>query len=137
MWSQVNPLLRLAEPGFESNTNRLKIGDGVRRWNDLPYVSLDKEDDGVVLTTDVGTVDTQMIANRAIDATKIELASIDNTHIDDNAQIDVSKISGAVKQINGTVTQASTSSSVVRNITVSTAQPSGGQDGDVWMVYVP
>lgn len=137
MWQSVNPLLRLAEPGFESDTNRLKIGDGVRRWNSLPYISLDKQDDGVVLTSDIGTVDTPMIASRAVDGTKIELNSIDNTHINSNAGIDVSKLSGVVSRTNGSVTSASTSSSVVRNITVSTSQPSGGNDGDVWMVYVP
>lgn len=45
-------------------------------------------------------------------------------------------LTGFVSQTNGTVTTASTSSSVVRNITLSTSQPSGGNDGDVWLVYV-
>jgi plastocyanin len=40
-----------------------------------------------------------------------------------------------VSKTNGTVTTASTSSTVVRNITLSTSEPSGGMDGDVWMVY--
>lgn len=136
MWEQVNPLLKLAEPGFETNTNRMKIGDGIRRWNDLPYVALDKIEDGVVLTSDAGIVSTAMIADSAIDGAKIDSGAIDDTHINDNANIDVSKLSGVVAQLNGTVTEASTSSSVVRNITVSTSQPSGGLDGDVWMVYV-
>lgn len=43
--------------------------------------------------------------------------------------------SGLVSQTNGTVTTASTSQTVVRNITLSTSQPSGGNDGDVWLVY--
>jgi hypothetical protein len=41
----------------------------------------------------------------------------------------------AVPLVNGAVTTASTSLSVVRNITLSTSAPSGGMDGDVWMVY--
>jgi hypothetical protein len=43
-----------------------------------------------------------------------------------------------VSQTNGTVTTASTSSAVVRNISTSTASPTSGQgaDGDVWLVYV-
>ena len=41
-----------------------------------------------------------------------------------------------VNQTNGTVTTASTSSGVVRNIYTSTIAPSGGMDGDVWLVYV-
>lgn len=40
-----------------------------------------------------------------------------------------------VEKVNGTVTTASTSSNVVRNITLSTSAPTGGNDGDVWLVY--
>jgi hypothetical protein len=41
-----------------------------------------------------------------------------------------------VSQTNGTVTTAASGSGVVRNIYTSTSAPSGGSDGDVWMVYV-
>jgi hypothetical protein len=40
-----------------------------------------------------------------------------------------------VSQTNGVVTTATPTSAVVRNITLSTSAPSGGMDGDVWMVY--
>jgi hypothetical protein len=43
----------------------------------------------------------------------------------------------AVALENGTVTTASTSLTVVRNITLSTSDPSGGSDGDVWLKYTP
>lgn len=43
--------------------------------------------------------------------------------------------SGVVSQTNGTVSAASTASGVVRNIYTSTSNPSGGMDGDVWLVY--
>jgi hypothetical protein len=36
-WEEQNPLLSSGEPGFEFDTGRLKVGDGVHRWNDLPY----------------------------------------------------------------------------------------------------
>lgn len=45
-------------------------------------------------------------------------------------------ITGLVSQTNGTVTTASTGSAVVRNIHVSTSDPTGGSDGDVWLKYV-
>jgi ribosomal protein S8E len=45
-------------------------------------------------------------------------------------------ISGVVSQTNGTVTTASTSSGVVRNIFVSTSAPTGGADGDIWVQYI-
>ena len=41
-----------------------------------------------------------------------------------------------IKKVNGTVTTASTSSGVVRNIYTSTSNPTGGIDGDVWLKYV-
>lgn len=36
-WESRNPKLRNGEPGFEEDTGKLKIGDGVKRWNELPY----------------------------------------------------------------------------------------------------
>jgi hypothetical protein len=41
-----------------------------------------------------------------------------------------------IKRVNGSVTTASTSSGVVRNIFTSTSNPTGGIDGDVWLKYV-
>ena len=38
-WTTSNPLLQSGEPGFETNTNKLKIGDGTKRWVDLPYLT--------------------------------------------------------------------------------------------------
>ena len=35
--ARVNPVLAAGEPGFATDENRLKIGDGVTAWNDLPY----------------------------------------------------------------------------------------------------
>ena len=37
-WTSVNPLLLAGEPGVELDTGQMKIGDGIRSWNDLPYV---------------------------------------------------------------------------------------------------
>ena len=36
-WKRLNPVLSIGEPGFEKDTNRLKIGDGFTPWNELPY----------------------------------------------------------------------------------------------------
>lgn len=38
-WTTANPVLRAGEPGVESNSNRIKIGDGVTAWNDLDYLA--------------------------------------------------------------------------------------------------
>lgn len=39
LWANVNPILAEGELALELDTDRFKIGDGVRRWNDLPYAS--------------------------------------------------------------------------------------------------
>lgn len=36
-WARLNPLLAQGEPGYETNTGRVKVGDGSKLWNDLPY----------------------------------------------------------------------------------------------------
>lgn len=38
-WTTRNPTLALGEFGLESNTYLLKIGDGVRDWEHLPYLN--------------------------------------------------------------------------------------------------
>lgn len=38
IWEKNNPILSRGEPGFEIDTNRLKIGDGVTAWKDLLYI---------------------------------------------------------------------------------------------------
>lgn len=137
VWAQINPVLKMAEPGVESNTGRVKIGDGITKWNDLKYLALNQESDGVVLTSDTGVVSTNMLANRTVTGPKIAIGTITNENVAANAQIDVSKLSGVVSQTNGTVVEANTGQAVVRNIISSTSQPTGGQNGDVWMVYAP
>lgn len=36
-WTAANPVLMAREPGIETDTPAIKIGDGVTAWNDLPY----------------------------------------------------------------------------------------------------
>lgn len=38
-WTATNPVLAQGEPGFETDTDFLKVGDGVTAWNSLGYVA--------------------------------------------------------------------------------------------------
>ncbi len=38
-WTLANPVLADGEPGFEDDTNKMKVGDGSTDWNTLPYIS--------------------------------------------------------------------------------------------------
>jgi hypothetical protein len=37
-WAELNPVLEAGQPGFVTDENRLKIGDGATAWSDLPYI---------------------------------------------------------------------------------------------------
>lgn len=37
-WTSTNPILLSGEPGVETDTGQMKIGNGVSPWNTLPYV---------------------------------------------------------------------------------------------------
>lgn len=42
-WAALNPVLQPGEPGFEIDTGKLKIGNGVDEWLNLAYVGEDKQ----------------------------------------------------------------------------------------------
>lgn len=37
-WIQKNPILRLGEPAYSTDVNKLKIGDGINLWSKIPYL---------------------------------------------------------------------------------------------------
>lgn len=37
-WAELNLVLEAGQPGFVTDENRMKIGDGDTAWNDLPYM---------------------------------------------------------------------------------------------------
>lgn len=49
-FSSDNPILQRGELGYETDTNLLKVGDGVTAWNDLPYAG----DGGSILPDQTG-----------------------------------------------------------------------------------
>ena len=50
LWTAQNPILQRGEIGIEQDTDKFKIGNGVDRWNTLPYSTGPKGDDGVTFT---------------------------------------------------------------------------------------
>lgn len=53
-WYRVNPILADGEPGFELDTNKLKIGNGTTPYADLEYInsgySLSADNKSLILT---------------------------------------------------------------------------------------
>ena len=184
-WTSGNPTLASGEMGVETDTGKIKVGDGTTTWTSLGYTvpNLDVEDlvnvsvsslaSGETLTwngsawvnTNLTTTITASIIDSApatLDtlneiaaalgddadfantiantiATKQDIVSgVSDTEIgylDGVTSAIQTQIDGKISRTDGTVTSANTSATVVRNITLSTSDPSGGTDGDVWLKY--
>lgn len=104
-WTQANVVLAAGEAGFETDTSRLKFGDGVTQWTNLPYANLSSlgtlesitagegllggtiTSNGVISidTNVVATIeDPQTIANKTFGATLEYLTPI-STNVTDSA----------------------------------------------------
>ncbi len=68
-WEQINPILRVGEPGYATDLDKFKIGDGINEWNNLKWKDGDSE--GGVVNADthydfpsVGRIDIIYKANK-------------------------------------------------------------------------
>ena len=150
-WTSANPILAAGEVGLETDTYKTKYGDGATAWTSLSYsvatssggasvdwtdvlnkpVEFPPEDHTHVKADITDFAHTHVLADVTdVTATATELNYVDGVTSSVQTQID-----GKVDETNGAVTTASTSLTVVRNITLSTLEPSGGSDGDIWLVY--
>jgi hypothetical protein len=80
-WATANPVLADGEPGFEKDTGKEKVGDGIRAWVDLPYTAAQGEQ-GIPGVADDASV-AQQVTNgtatkAALNATILALAGPQN-----------------------------------------------------------
>lgn len=61
-WTSNNPTLAIGEAGFESDTGKLKIGDGSTAWNSLSYIGGD--------STGTVTIESDITTNTTISGTQ-------------------------------------------------------------------
>jgi hypothetical protein len=146
-WTSINPTLSSGEIGFETNTGKFKIGNGSTLWSALDYF-LDSSDLSGYLTA--SSASTTYLAQASASTTYLtqssasttyqpKVANVDNTEIgylNGVTSLIQTQIDSKLNRVDGSVTTATASASVVRNITLSTSSPTGGNDGDVWMVYI-
>jgi Major tropism determinant N-terminal domain len=52
-WTSSNPVLSVAEIGYETDTGKFKIGDGASAWSALPYFSTSAGGSGTVTSVDL------------------------------------------------------------------------------------
>ena len=146
-WTTINPVLSEGEVGFETNTGKFKIGNGSTTWSGLDYF-LDSSDLSAYLTlssasstylTQASASTTYLTQTSASTTYQPKVGNVDNTEIgylDGVTSLIQTQIDSKINRVDGSVTTATASASVVRNITLSTSSPTGGNDGDVWMVYI-
>ena len=91
-WTAANPTLLSGEFGVETDTNKVKIGDGSTAWNALSYIP-----GFSVSAYPLATAD---IADSAITSAKIADGTIVNADINASAEIAVSKLQdGGARQL--------------------------------------
>lgn len=47
-WNTTNPVLEAGQPGYDKNKHKLKIGDGITKWSELPSVGELNEKDFII-----------------------------------------------------------------------------------------
>lgn len=66
-WTSANHILEEGEPGFETDTNKMKIGDGSTAWNSLAYIAGGG-------SSDVDAVDVDFTPSGNISSTNVQAA---------------------------------------------------------------
>ena len=75
-WTTNNPILAIGEAGFETDTKKMKVGDGVNTWTNLEYYK------GVATWGQItGTLNNQTDLKNALDAKQGTLTAGDNITI--------------------------------------------------------
>jgi hypothetical protein len=132
VWQDANTLLSEGEIGYETDTNKFKVGDGVTTWNSLPYfVNSDDIQSGLLDTDNVseGTLNLYFTDQRAIDAVGENLA------LDDLSDVATSGVSDGDALVFDTATsswipgQAGTTINSINDI--ADVDTSAKQDGYV------
>ncbi len=132
-WNAANPILALAELGLETDTNKMKAGDGVTAWSALTYLAGEADGGGGAVESVNGR-----IGQVVLDKTDVGLGVVDNTSdlgkpISTATQtaLDAKATAADVTALDGRVTTNETN--IATNASdISTLQTaSGGNTGDI------
>ena len=69
-WTTSNPILAAGEPGLETDTGKIKYGDGVTRWNVLEHAGGDTLTNDSSITVQTGDADRWFVRLRREDQTE-------------------------------------------------------------------
>jgi hypothetical protein len=77
-WTSINPVLLMGELGYETDTNKFKVGDGTTVWNSVRYA--------IVIDNAAQTLTNKTISGATNTLTNIANASLSNSSISVNGQ---------------------------------------------------
>ena len=78
-WVSANPILVEGEPGFETNTGKIKYGDGTTAWNSLAYSAAFQLSPYLQVANAVSTFQTKSVERAALANTNTFIATKVNT----------------------------------------------------------
>jgi hypothetical protein len=139
-WTSSDAVLAQGEQGLETDTGKLKYGDGSTAWTSLDYFA-DSFEVSQISDLTATAAELNILDGATVTASELNIldgATVTTTelnYVDGVTSAIQTQLDGKVDEVNGAVTTAATGSTVVRNITLSTSAPTGGMDGDVWLVY--
>lgn len=118
-WFDTNPTLTSGEIGYESDTNKFKIGNGLTSWNNLPYFIDDSH-----LTIMIENFATEEYVDTAINNAEVDLPSHAGTGLEWNAttsQYDVDSTIATKSYVDTAETDAITAAGTAADTKISTA----------------
>lgn len=101
-WTSVNPVLGKGEMGVENNTNKFKLGDGVKTWSQLPYAGVmvqASEQNGYIIIdgTEVKVYELPIATTSTLGGVKSQAAGTNNVVVGANGTMSVSEVTTAVQ----------------------------------------
>lgn len=106
-WTAANPILLSGEIGYETNTKKFKIGDGITNWNSLNYLPIPDGSGNLTITgtLDIGATGSLRFEGSSDDAFETTLAVVNPTA---DRTITLPNITGTVVTTGDTGTVTST-----------------------------
>jgi len=122
--------------GAYTLTFKTTSGSGFTTENGKAYIAYSDGTNmnGVSLTNLGGTIGTAQIDDNAITSAKINASAITSVKIADGA-VTASQITSNAVTTDKIANDAVTANKLVRKFTISTSNPAGGSDGDLWFKY--